>query len=182
MLCLAPRSCSYSDMCWPWRRREEPLSRQRSEKRHYLLPQGNTGARGNSAFSRWERESEYERERGSKQVPEKAVCVLSRAKKGWFSLGWTIERLLGPAHIIIRVKPVYIESDTVWISALPALWIMQSGVMRCKLFFHSLSLRFPSLTLSVSLPSNFPFLKSSANFSNWMLDSVSAYSSQIKWT
>lgn len=29
-----------------------------------------------------EREREYERERGSKQVPEKAVCVLSRAKKG----------------------------------------------------------------------------------------------------
>lgn len=157
MLCLAPRSCSYSDMCWPWRRREEPLSRQRSEKRHYLLPQGNTGARGNSAISRWERE----RESKSEQVPEKAVCVLSRAKKGWFSLGWTIERLLGPAHIIIRVKPVYIESDTVWISALPALWIMQSGVRRCK--------HFPALSLfvfppSLYLHSMFPFLKSSAMF------------------
>lgn len=56
MLCLPP-SCSYSDMCWPWRRREESLSRHRSEKRHYLLPQGNTGAWGNSAISRRERES-----------------------------------------------------------------------------------------------------------------------------
>lgn len=90
MLCLAPRSCSYSDMCWPWRRREEPLSRQRSEKRHYLLPQGNTGARGNSAISRCERESERE------QVPEKAVLCPQQSKKRVIFSGLDNRASVGP--------------------------------------------------------------------------------------
>lgn len=94
MLCLAPRSCSYSDMCWPWRRREEPLSRQRSEKRHYLLPQGNTGARGNSAISRWERERVRQRER--EQVPEKAVLCPQQSKERVIFSGLDNQASVGP--------------------------------------------------------------------------------------